>query len=336
MADRGPRPSGWPPTPSRSTMCGRRWTGLSPAGGDAEIGVALTLAAVPLWFQLSLINECRARVERALQDPRCRIGPGRTSRDAALCGAWLVADVYDRLDARDRCGLGDRARARRGAGRHRLPAARALGALGRPHQQWRVSARRWSWRSGSMGLSGADRRAGGPVRRRPDARGVAALPWRPKRCPAAHRAHARRYVAPVEPLAHRPLPVRPARHRADHPGAGPLAAGIPRSGDALRREHRSSTPCPSITSSRCATRSPRRPVRLRCSPVISLRRTASPPCCSTTPGPMPSTSGSAYGRLFEGELLRQARRGRWRVAADSAAPSASLAMRSSTNTGRRF
>ena len=35
-------------------------------GGDAAIGVALTVAATPLWFQLSLINECRGRVERAL------------------------------------------------------------------------------------------------------------------------------------------------------------------------------------------------------------------------------------------------------------------------------
>src|SRR5207249_701823 len=34
--------------------------------GDTAIGVALTSAAVPLWFQLSLLDECRARVERAL------------------------------------------------------------------------------------------------------------------------------------------------------------------------------------------------------------------------------------------------------------------------------
>jgi predicted ATPase/DNA-binding winged helix-turn-helix (wHTH) protein len=34
--------------------------------GDVEIGVPLTVAAVPLWFQLSLIDECRGRVERAL------------------------------------------------------------------------------------------------------------------------------------------------------------------------------------------------------------------------------------------------------------------------------
>jgi predicted ATPase/DNA-binding winged helix-turn-helix (wHTH) protein len=34
--------------------------------GDAAIGVALTAAAVPLWMQLSLMEECRRRVEHAL------------------------------------------------------------------------------------------------------------------------------------------------------------------------------------------------------------------------------------------------------------------------------
>ena len=34
--------------------------------GDAALGVALTIAAVPLWFQLSQLGECRARVERSL------------------------------------------------------------------------------------------------------------------------------------------------------------------------------------------------------------------------------------------------------------------------------
>jgi len=38
---------------------------LSPRG-DASIGVALTAAAVPLWCQLSLLDECRRRVEQAL------------------------------------------------------------------------------------------------------------------------------------------------------------------------------------------------------------------------------------------------------------------------------
>jgi len=48
---------------------------LSPCG-DASIGVALTAAAVPLWCQLSLLDECRRRVEQAL----CHIAPG-SNRD---------------------------------------------------------------------------------------------------------------------------------------------------------------------------------------------------------------------------------------------------------------
>src|SRR6201987_4523304 len=35
-------------------------------GGDAQIGVALTAASVPAWMQLSLMEECRGRVEQAL------------------------------------------------------------------------------------------------------------------------------------------------------------------------------------------------------------------------------------------------------------------------------
>jgi predicted ATPase/DNA-binding winged helix-turn-helix (wHTH) protein len=38
---------------------------FSPAG-DASISLALTAAAVPLWMHLSLLDECRTRVERAL------------------------------------------------------------------------------------------------------------------------------------------------------------------------------------------------------------------------------------------------------------------------------
>jgi predicted ATPase/DNA-binding winged helix-turn-helix (wHTH) protein len=36
------------------------------SGGDAKVGVALTAAAVPMWVQLSLLGECRERVERAM------------------------------------------------------------------------------------------------------------------------------------------------------------------------------------------------------------------------------------------------------------------------------
>jgi predicted ATPase/DNA-binding winged helix-turn-helix (wHTH) protein len=39
---------------------------FSPSG-DPSIGVALTVAAVPLWMQLSLVEECRRRVEQALR-----------------------------------------------------------------------------------------------------------------------------------------------------------------------------------------------------------------------------------------------------------------------------
>jgi predicted ATPase/DNA-binding winged helix-turn-helix (wHTH) protein len=60
---------------------------LSP-GGDAEIGVALTIAAAPLWFQLSLINECQTRVEHALRtlNPAPGEGGRRTMRLYAALG----------------------------------------------------------------------------------------------------------------------------------------------------------------------------------------------------------------------------------------------------------
>jgi len=47
-----------------NVRAGLDWA-LSPRG-DASIGVALTAAAVPLWCQLSLLDECRRRVEQAL------------------------------------------------------------------------------------------------------------------------------------------------------------------------------------------------------------------------------------------------------------------------------
>jgi hypothetical protein len=46
-------------------LCAALDWAFSPTG-DVAIGVALTIAAVPLWMQLSLVQECRARVERAL------------------------------------------------------------------------------------------------------------------------------------------------------------------------------------------------------------------------------------------------------------------------------
>ena len=87
--------------------------------GDAQIGVALTAAAVPLWVQSSLLEECRERAELALarlddaaaDAPRLRMqlsaalgwslmyGVGR-AREAGP--AWTVTlQLAERLDDRD-------------------------------------------------------------------------------------------------------------------------------------------------------------------------------------------------------------------------------------------
>lgn len=81
--------------------------------GEASIGVALTAAAVPLWCQLSLLDECRRRVKQALshvvpgsnRDAQCEMqleaalglarfhtrGPGRKT-GAAWTRALAIAD----------------------------------------------------------------------------------------------------------------------------------------------------------------------------------------------------------------------------------------------------
>jgi hypothetical protein len=87
--------------------------------GDAQTGVALTAASVPLWVQLSRLQECRERVELALarldataaDAPRLRMqlsaalgwslmyGVGR-AREAGP--AWTVTlQLAERLDDRD-------------------------------------------------------------------------------------------------------------------------------------------------------------------------------------------------------------------------------------------
>jgi predicted ATPase/DNA-binding winged helix-turn-helix (wHTH) protein len=48
-------------------------------GGDASIGVTLTVAAIPLWMHLSLMDECRMCVERALASERAKVR--RSDRD---------------------------------------------------------------------------------------------------------------------------------------------------------------------------------------------------------------------------------------------------------------
>jgi predicted ATPase/DNA-binding winged helix-turn-helix (wHTH) protein len=57
--------------------------------GDAKVGVALTVAAVPLWVHLSLMEECRGRVERALACPAGSQDARRNMQLHAALGAVL-------------------------------------------------------------------------------------------------------------------------------------------------------------------------------------------------------------------------------------------------------
>src|SRR5580658_4947442 len=61
---------------------------FSPTGA-AEVGVALTVAAVPLWVQLSLMEECRGRVEQALSGPAKSRDARRNMQLYAALGAAL-------------------------------------------------------------------------------------------------------------------------------------------------------------------------------------------------------------------------------------------------------
>jgi predicted ATPase len=67
---------------------------FSPAG-DVSIGVALTAAALPLWMHLSLMEECRGQVERALA--MIDAGAGRDARqDMRLHEALAQSLMYGR------------------------------------------------------------------------------------------------------------------------------------------------------------------------------------------------------------------------------------------------
>jgi predicted ATPase len=66
-------------------------------GGDASVGVALTAAAVPLWMHLSLMDECRARVEQALA--AIKAGADKNARrEMKLHAARAVLLPYIRSD----------------------------------------------------------------------------------------------------------------------------------------------------------------------------------------------------------------------------------------------
>jgi tetratricopeptide (TPR) repeat protein len=60
-------------------------------GGDPSIGIALTAVSVSLWFQLSLLPECRRRVDRALSS--LRAGPAPDPRHEMQLLAALAATL---------------------------------------------------------------------------------------------------------------------------------------------------------------------------------------------------------------------------------------------------
>jgi predicted ATPase/DNA-binding winged helix-turn-helix (wHTH) protein len=62
------------------------------ASGDVELGIDLTIVTVPLWLQLSLMDECRKHVDRALAAARARPehDPRRDMQLNAALGSSLV------------------------------------------------------------------------------------------------------------------------------------------------------------------------------------------------------------------------------------------------------
>ena len=67
---------------------------LSPTG-DVAIGISLTVSAVPLWTNLSMVEECRVRVERALELDG-RLGTLETLDQLRLLSALGTALVFTR------------------------------------------------------------------------------------------------------------------------------------------------------------------------------------------------------------------------------------------------
>src|SRR5262249_27399538 len=61
--------------------------------GDAALGVRLTIPSLQLWLQLSLIEELRERVERALASVE-RDRPGGARQEMQLCAALGAAGMF--------------------------------------------------------------------------------------------------------------------------------------------------------------------------------------------------------------------------------------------------
>ena len=211
---------------------------FSPAG-DASIGVALTAAAVPLWMHLSLMEECRGRVERALAAIAAGVGRGRTARDAAPRGACGIADVYQRCRFRDRQRSGRRPSRLRSACGDAEYQLRSLWGL----WSFRINTGQQSHRSepgSTLPRSGgkAVRPERSPDRRAND-RYVAVLPGRFAQRAAPSRARARPRCRSCPEVAKSfAFEVDQWTSGAGLPCPDPVAAGIAGSGDADRRKQR--------------------------------------------------------------------------------------------------
>ena len=72
------------------------------ADGDATLGVALTASATPLWMQLSLLEECRGRLGKALA--ALRPGANRDARSEMKLHAALAASLRYTRDAASETG----------------------------------------------------------------------------------------------------------------------------------------------------------------------------------------------------------------------------------------
>jgi predicted ATPase len=98
---------------SDETQAGRRWpadydgqlddlraalTASFDPGGDATVGVALTIVSVPLWVHLSLVQECRWHVAKAIELGREELP---SSEKMALYAALAMSEMYIGSDMRE-------------------------------------------------------------------------------------------------------------------------------------------------------------------------------------------------------------------------------------------
>ena len=209
---------------------------FSPSG-DASIGVALTVAAIPLWLQLPMVDECRSRVEQVFASlaREAPIDARDEMKLQAALGASLLFTKGAIPAARQACYRGSPPR--RIARRHRISAESVVGALGSPHEHWRARRRP---RRGTKILhprAGACR-PGHPVDRGSDDGDVVSLPGRSNERLATHRADAERRCRSATALPAHPVLVRSKGRGPRRAGADSLAPGFRRPGVAHRAERR--------------------------------------------------------------------------------------------------